>query len=114
MKLKLLLSYLEYAALSELKTREYKVFLYILSELIENEEVRINQNLIAEELGISKSEVSKALKKLTSENILSERLTHYPKKRKYISLKKYTSLELKQINFEIVNDNTNYDNDDDL
>lgn len=103
MKVKLLLKYLEYAALSELKSKDYKVFLYILPQLIEKSSIKINQNDIANELGISKSEVSKGLKRLESAEIIS--FGWFNKRKKTIELEEYTIDELDEMITEKMEEN---------
>ncbi|NFM16718.1 hypothetical protein FDB88_05775 [Clostridium sporogenes] len=103
MKVKLLLKYLEYAALSHLKSKDYKVLLYILPELIEKPSVKINQNNIANELGISKSEVSKGLKRLEYAEIIS--FVWLSKRKKTVQLEDYTIDELDEMITEKMENN---------
>ncbi|QCT04863.1 hypothetical protein E6C60_4158 [Paenibacillus algicola] len=70
MKKSTLLKYLEFAAHCDLKAKDYKVLLYLLSDLLTMEKIMINQNTTAEELGLTKSDVSKALRRLEKNKIL--------------------------------------------
>lgn len=69
---KALNSILKYAALSEdLKTKDYRVLLYLMPKLKKGEFVSINHGKIADDLQIAKTDVSRSIRKLISEKIIS-------------------------------------------
>lgn len=62
---------LKYAALNdELKTKDYKVLLYLIHTLRNGDYITISQMKIADDLNIARSDVSKSIKKLISNEIL--------------------------------------------
>ncbi|NFO13023.1 MarR family transcriptional regulator [Clostridium botulinum] len=62
---------LKLAALSQgLKTKDYRVLLYLMTSLRKGEVIKINQAKIADDLEIAKSDVSRAIKKLVECEIL--------------------------------------------
>ena len=95
MKKSTLFKYLEYVSLCELRAKDYKVFLNILSELVNFEEITLNQNRVAEELGITKSDVSKALRRLEKNKIIC--FKWISERRKYLSLVEYDDDGLDEI-----------------
>lgn len=71
MNRKLLTSILKYAALNgELKTKDYKVLLYLLPSLRSGDYIKINQGKIADDLQIAKSDVSRSIKRLITCQII--------------------------------------------
>lgn len=87
-----LLKYLEFIAHCDLSVKDYKVLLYLLSTLLEKEEIKLNQNSLAEDLGLTKSDVSKALRSLEQNKVL--RFNWISQRKKYIGLVKYSITEL--------------------
>lgn len=59
-----LLLMMKYLSLCSLKTREYKVILFIFEKLKYDKFVRIKQAKLAEELELTQSDVSKAIKNI--------------------------------------------------
>ncbi len=99
-----MLKYIQYASLLDLKARDYKVFLYIFDKLSGFDEISINQNRVAEVLDITKSDVSRALRKLEiNELIYFEWIT---KRKKNIGLIEYDNDELDELIEEIIDENT--------
>jgi len=76
---------LKYASLLEFKRREYRVLLCLLPDLGFKNFKRIKQIDIIETLGISKAEVSKALKVLSVEILERD-----PNKKSMMRFRKYT------------------------
>ncbi|MFC5471317.1 MarR family transcriptional regulator [Cohnella suwonensis] len=111
MKKSTMLKYLEYASLCELKAKDYKVFLFIISDLIESNEIRNNQNTTAEHLGITKSDVSKALRRLEKNKILS--FSWVSIRKKLITLVPYDDDELDELISEKIEENIDRAIDDD-
>jgi predicted transcriptional regulator len=105
MKKNTLIKYLEYAALCDLKSKDYKVLLYLFSELMDMEEIKINQSKVAEELGITKSDVSKSLRKLEKNKIL--RFKWITERKKRIALVEYHNDELGELIEEKIEIRTN-------
>lgn len=71
MKNRVMTLIMKYASLSnKLKTKDYKVLLYLLPELRKGETIRLNQARIAEDLNIAKSDVSRSIKALINEKVL--------------------------------------------
>lgn len=106
MKKSTLIKYLEYASFCDLKAKDYKVFLYLISELIEMEELKINQSTVAEELGMTKSDVSKALKRLEKNKILQ--FIWVTERKKRIGLVEYTNEELDELLEEKIEEKTSF------
>lgn len=104
MKKSTLLKYLEYVSFCELKAKDYKVFLYLLSDLLKLETIKIKQSVIAEELGMTKSDVSKALRRLEKNNILS--FNWITERKKKIGLVEYSDEELNELIEEKIDENT--------
>lgn len=68
---KALNSILKYAALSEsLKTKDYRILLYLMPKLKKGEFITINHGKIADDLQIAKTDVSRSIRKLIGENII--------------------------------------------
>ena len=106
MKKDSILLYLQYISLLDFKTKEYKVFLYILNQLRFNKYKIINQKLLCEELGLSKSEVSKGIKKLIDKKVLVLNPDSvYKNKKKELKLNEYSNEELEDMIFELVEQN---------
>ncbi|MGN9135200.1 MarR family transcriptional regulator [Clostridium sp. HCP1S3_B4] len=106
MKKDKLLEYLQYIALLNLKTKEYKVFLYILNKLSTKKYRIINQKQLSEELGLSKSEVSKAIKKLLNEKIIEINPDSiYKSKKKEIKLNDYSVEQLEDMVYDLAEKN---------
>lgn len=94
---KYLLTYLQYVSLLDIKTRDYKVLLYLMDKLNIDDYININQKNLSDELNISKSEVSKAIKALIDNNIIEldpELYKNGHRKRKRIKLTNYSYDEL--------------------
>lgn len=87
----LIMKHMQYISLLPLTTKEYKIILYILRNII-SKEYRINQIDISEDLNISKSDVSKAFKKLIELNVLLK--IEINQRRYKVKLNKYTEEEL--------------------
>lgn len=98
-----LLKYLQYVALCELKSKDYKVLLYILPKLLKNDSLQINQNKIAEELDIAKSDVSKSLSRLEEENIIT--FFQISTRKRLVTLKEYTIDEIDELISEAIESN---------
>ncbi|WP_321825975.1 replication/maintenance protein RepL [Clostridium butyricum] len=104
---KKLLLYLQYISLLNLKTKEYKVFLYIINQLNTQNYTIINQKQLSEELGLSKSEISKAIKKLINEEIfVLNPSSIYKSKKKEIKLNDYSVDELEDMIYDLLEENT--------
>lgn len=91
-----MLLYLQYIAILELKGKDYRVLLYLLSDFLKwSRPIKISQKDIAYELSMSKSDVSKALKHLVEMNILQiDEDLSFEKKKKKFYLVEYTEEEL--------------------
>jgi len=77
MNKKTLTSILKFAALNdELKTKDYKVLLYLIHNLRNDELITISQLKIADDLNIARSDVSKSIKKLINNEILQSAFPH--------------------------------------
>lgn len=71
MNKKLVSSILRYASLSEgLKTKDFRVLLYLMPDLKNGEYVKINPSKIAEDLNIARSDVSKSVRRLIEKQII--------------------------------------------
>ncbi|WP_217597799.1 hypothetical protein [Cohnella sp. GbtcB17] len=71
MNRKVLASVLKYASLCpDLKTKDYKVLLYLLPKLRGGEFIKINQGKIADDLEIAKTDVSRSVRKLINNEII--------------------------------------------
>jgi predicted transcriptional regulator len=114
MKKATVIKYLEYASLCKLKAKEYKVLLFIFSELIDLKYSSLNQNKIAEQLGLTKSDVSKSLRRLEENQIL--RFIWTSPRKKLVGFEPYTDDELDELITEKVEgnvDNSFFDDWDD-
>ncbi|MNW40629.1 hypothetical protein D3C74_177450 [compost metagenome] len=103
MKKATVIKYLEYASLCKLKAKDYKVLLFILSELIDLKYSSFNQNKIAEQLGLTKSDVSKSLRRLEEYQILS--FTWTSPRKKLVGFVPYSDDELDELITEKVEEN---------
>ncbi|WP_043930575.1 MarR family transcriptional regulator [Bacillus sp. EB01] len=107
LKKKGIYSLLQYISLLDLKSRDYKVLLYIMPKVNSEEFVKVNQKTIADELSLSKSEVSKAIKKLVEEEILMVNLQSENKRKKVeLILGDFSKEELDDRIFELIDSNT--------
>lgn len=93
--------YLQYLALCDLKTKEYKVILYLMKKLVKKDEIKIKQSELAEDLEISKSDVSKALNNLSELELIN--FNWLSSRSKTISLVEYDEEELDEMISEIIN-----------
>lgn len=71
MNKKLLTAILKYASLSDdLKTKDYKVLLYLIPRLRNGDYIRINHGKIADDLEVAKTDVSRSIRKLIDNEII--------------------------------------------
>ncbi|MGX4583050.1 hypothetical protein [Paenibacillus chitinolyticus] len=103
MKKTTVVKYLEYASLCKLKAKDYKVLLFILSDLIDLKNSSFNQNKIAEQLGLTKSDVSKSFRRLEDNQILS--FTWVSPRKKLIGFVPYSDDELDELITEKIEEN---------
>ncbi|XID90409.1 hypothetical protein ACF3MZ_17880 [Paenibacillaceae bacterium WGS1546] len=101
-----LLVFLQYLALLDLKTKDYKVCLYLLGKLSYKKYKKINQRELAEELDIGKADVSNAINKLIDlEILIINPETAYKVKRKELMLKDYEEDKLEEMIEELIEEN---------
>lgn len=72
MKYKDLILVLKYASLCPLKAKDYKVLLYLIDKFEQETDIIIRQTKIGTELGMTKSEVSRAFSHLIEQNIIEK------------------------------------------
>lgn len=71
MNKKLLTTILKYASLSNnLKTKDYKVLLYLIPQLRSGDYIKINHGKIADDLEIAKTDVSRSIRRLIENEII--------------------------------------------